>query len=210
MRQRQHVSRIHSVAVLPEAPRTFTLWSLHLPSTSFRRLFSRVVCSSNMGKRSRQRQKNQTAGRDDRDNAVRPTLLLRQLLLVFGGKCPVRPHATFLFTEVEGSGCISYKSSFTERVQSRCCENAEQLQHQRASLLAAVHCFQKPCVTTIFKFYPQCFFYFLGRGCACSPDLAHKCANFMWPWVRRHWSSHCEGRKRAELRGREQLKNVIE
>lgn len=35
-----------------------------------------------MGKRSRQRQKNQTAGRDNRDNAVRFTL--RQLLLMLG------------------------------------------------------------------------------------------------------------------------------
>uniref|UniRef100_A0AAX7TAV7 tRNA (cytosine(34)-C(5))-methyltransferase n=1 Tax=Astatotilapia calliptera TaxID=8154 RepID=A0AAX7TAV7_ASTCA len=36
-------------------------------TTLFRRLFSRVVCYSNMGKRSRQRQKNQNAGRDNRD-----------------------------------------------------------------------------------------------------------------------------------------------
>ncbi|XP_061597040.1 RNA cytosine C(5)-methyltransferase NSUN2 [Cololabis saira] len=34
-----------------------------------RRFISRVVCCSNMGKRSRQRQKNQNAGRDNRDNA---------------------------------------------------------------------------------------------------------------------------------------------
>ncbi|XP_072226596.1 RNA cytosine C(5)-methyltransferase NSUN2 [Leuresthes tenuis] len=35
----------------------------------FFRIFSRVLCNSNMGKRSRQRQKNQNAGRDNRDNA---------------------------------------------------------------------------------------------------------------------------------------------
>lgn len=38
-------------------------------TTIFRRFVSRVVCVSNMGKRSRQRQKNQNSGRDDRDNA---------------------------------------------------------------------------------------------------------------------------------------------
>lgn len=37
--------------------------------TLFRRLFSRVVCCSDMGKRSRQRQKAQHAGRDSRDSA---------------------------------------------------------------------------------------------------------------------------------------------
>lgn len=38
-------------------------------STTFCRLFFRVICYSNMGKRSRQRQKNQSSGRDNRDNA---------------------------------------------------------------------------------------------------------------------------------------------
>ncbi|CAN9503773.1 unnamed protein product [Ophioblennius macclurei] len=40
-----------------------------LAVVTLRRFVSRVVCVSNMGKRSRQRQKNQNTGRDDRDNA---------------------------------------------------------------------------------------------------------------------------------------------
>lgn len=67
------------------------------PSTLIRRFISRVVCSSNMGKRSRQRQKNQPAGRDDRDS-VRFTLLLQQLLLMLGRKCSFRPRLiTFIY-----------------------------------------------------------------------------------------------------------------
>lgn len=52
-----------------------------------------------MGKRSRQRQKNQTAGRDSRDNAVRVSFLLRQLLLMFDVpflKCSVATYTLYL------------------------------------------------------------------------------------------------------------------
>uniref|UniRef100_A0A7N6ATK1 tRNA (cytosine(34)-C(5))-methyltransferase n=1 Tax=Anabas testudineus TaxID=64144 RepID=A0A7N6ATK1_ANATE len=43
-------------------------FSLHISITLFRRCFSTTICYSSMGKRSRQRQKNQTTGRDNRDN----------------------------------------------------------------------------------------------------------------------------------------------
>lgn len=106
VRQRQHVSRIqHNAAVLPQAFSRLNFFFIRVaghfsqrsPSTLIRRFISRVVCSSNMGKRSRQRQKNQPAGRDDRDS-VRFTLLLQQLLLMLGRKCSFRPRLiTFIY-----------------------------------------------------------------------------------------------------------------
>lgn len=83
VRQRQHVSRrthtqLHTNTHIFNHQHTAHLCFIrvagHIFSAigSLRRLFSRVVCYSNMGKRSRQRQRNQSAaGRDDRDKAVR-------------------------------------------------------------------------------------------------------------------------------------------
>uniref|UniRef100_G3P2N6 tRNA (cytosine(34)-C(5))-methyltransferase n=1 Tax=Gasterosteus aculeatus aculeatus TaxID=481459 RepID=G3P2N6_GASAC len=83
VRQRQHVSRETRRRSCPNAGPTVVSSDLQASfsalrtATTFRRLFSRVVCyhnnnnnnNNNMGKRSRQRQKNQPTGRDDRDNA---------------------------------------------------------------------------------------------------------------------------------------------
>lgn len=74
----QHVPWIHSLSIIRRLARLHFSWATALfcsrpVTTLFRRLFSRVVCYSNMGKRSRQRQKNQNAGRDNRDTAVSKT-----------------------------------------------------------------------------------------------------------------------------------------
>lgn len=74
----QHVPWIHSLSIIRRLARLHFSWATALfcsrpVTTLFRRLSSRVVCYSNMGKRSRQRQKNQNAGRDNRDTAVSKT-----------------------------------------------------------------------------------------------------------------------------------------
>lgn len=76
--RQQHVPWIHSLSIVRRLARLHFSWATALfcsrpVTTLFRRLFSRVVCYSNMGKRSRQRQKNQNAGRDNRDTAVSKT-----------------------------------------------------------------------------------------------------------------------------------------